>query len=304
MIFFLILINLVQWQVLIANLQYVYNKPNFDSSHITIKKNYDHGFRYDEQENWGQTCIIGRFQSPVNLITRNQTMSQFSIKLDQNYFHQQEVTLKNNGNTVEAEFEGSSSRKPSLTVTDSSSSNRVRKYALSQLHFHWGRNDAEGSEHALNWKTFPLEMHLIHFNQAFKTFEQARGQKNGILVMAVFFTTSFHHNSDLDFVINNLRRFVSSQMPSIKTSIKNVSFLLPLHSRVSSVLTYTGSLTTPPCTEQVTWVILEKPSLIGSNQLNKLRSSIEDEEGRILEFNFRKTQPLNGRQIGNALLRH
>lgn len=58
----------------------------------------------------------------------------------------------------------------------------------------------------------------------------------------------------------------------------------------------------PPCTEKLTSVILEKPSLVGSNQLDKLRNSIEDEEGRILKFNFRKIQPLNRRKTGSAIL--
>ena len=35
-------------------------------------------------------------------------------------------------------------------------------YQLLQLHFHWGSNDSQGSEHTINGERFPMEMHLVH----------------------------------------------------------------------------------------------------------------------------------------------
>ena len=37
-------------------------------------------------------------------------------------------------------------------------------YKFAQLHFHWGDTSQQGSEHTLNGKAFPLEVHLVHFN--------------------------------------------------------------------------------------------------------------------------------------------
>ena len=38
-------------------------------------------------------------------------------------------------------------------------------FELVQLHFHWGDSKTQGSEHKIEGKAFPMEMHLVHFNQ-------------------------------------------------------------------------------------------------------------------------------------------
>ena len=53
--------------------------------------------------------------------------------------------------------------------------------------------------------------------------------------------------------------------------------------------TFTGSLTTPPCTENVTWFVLKTPEPISTEQ--------GDAFGRIFPRDARPTQPMNGREV-------
>lgn len=60
-------------------------------------------------------------------------------------------------------------------------------YVFSQLHFHWGRNDLEGSEHTIDGSQLPLEMHVVHFNSLYLTQEDALKEKDGVAVLVYFF---------------------------------------------------------------------------------------------------------------------
>lgn len=69
--------------------------------------------------------------------------------------------------------------------------------------------------------------------------------------------------------------------------------LLP--SDIDTYYTYRGSLTTPPCSEAVTWIIFTNPIPISFKQLNKFRSLSNGED--ILGDNFRKLQDLGKRKL-------
>lgn len=61
------------------------------------------------------------------------------------------------------------------------------KYVFSQLHFHWGSTDTEGSEHTVDGQHYPLEMHVVHFKSSYLTQEHALTEKDGICVLVYFF---------------------------------------------------------------------------------------------------------------------
>jgi carbonic anhydrase len=48
-----------------------------------------------------------------------------------------------------------------------------RPYIFAQIHFHWGEDNEEGSEHTINGMHFPLEVHLVHYNSKYKSFDEA-----------------------------------------------------------------------------------------------------------------------------------
>lgn len=143
-------------------------------------------------------------------------------------------------------------------------------------------------------------MHLVHRNRKFKKFADALGKKNGVLVMAVLFSISSSKSfSELDFVIDNLSKIKEAKSKT-ETSIESVAALLPRVDSFPNAYVYTGSLTTPPCSEGVTWIVFTTLKEIGKHQIQLLRSSLLDDQGKPLTYNFRDLQPLHGRQLGFA----
>lgn len=63
----------------------------------------------------------------------------------------------------------------------------LAKYEFSQIHFHWGPNPMEGSEHTVDGSHLPLEMHVIHYKKCYLTHELALNEKDGIVTLVYFF---------------------------------------------------------------------------------------------------------------------
>ncbi|OTF78790.1 carbonic anhydrase-like protein, partial [Euroglyphus maynei] len=63
---------------------------------------------------------------------------------------------------------------------------------------------------------------------------------------------------------------------------------------------YHGSLTTPPCTEGLVWLVLNQPNAIGHSQFEKFLGVIDAHSGEKIANNFRKIQPLNGRKVESS----
>lgn len=72
-----------------------------------------------------------------------------------------------------------------LSITGSAVNNK--RFIFKQLHFHWGSNDKIGSEHIIDNKTFPMEIHLIHYNADYGSFDEALEHDDGLAVVAGFF---------------------------------------------------------------------------------------------------------------------
>ena len=61
-------------------------------------------------------------------------------------------------------------------------------YQLQQLHFHWGAENTRGSEHTLDGRRFPMEMHLVHHRHHFH--KHKKNDEEAIAVLGVFFEIS------------------------------------------------------------------------------------------------------------------
>lgn len=141
-------------------------------------------------------------------------------------------------------------------------------FELKQFHFH------SPSEHTLNGKAFPIEMHLVHANQ-----------DGNLAVVSVLMAEGPKDNPTL--------AKVWAQMPG-KAGDKNkldakvnASDLLP---KSKDYYRYNGSLTTPPCSEGVRWYVLKQPITVSKAQIEQF--------SKILEHpNNRPIQPVNARAV-------
>lgn len=205
----------------------------------------------------------GYSQSPINIITRK-VLHNDTLELHFKGYHNKSTSynLVNTGRTIRFDYTGSPLNAPSIT-----GSNLQDRYYLTQLHFHWGKgDDIGGSEHKLDGYQFDLELHLVHSKP-----DEASGEKESdqTVVVAVLYQINYQNESSLEAVMRNLEKGrgqkINETVP-IQYGLR-LSDLLP-SPELLSFFTYTGSLTTPPCTEGIFWYILTYPKFIGYRQVS------------------------------------
>ncbi|XP_045298983.1 carbonic anhydrase 7 isoform X2 [Leopardus geoffroyi] len=139
-------------------------------------------------------------------------------------------------------------------------------------------------------------LHLVHWNaKKYSTFGEAASAPDGLAVVGVFLETGDEHPS-----MNRLTDalyMVRFKGTKAQFSCFNPKCLLPASRHY---WTYPGSLTTPPLSESVTWIVLREPISISERQMEKFRSLLftsEDDERIHMVNNFRPPQPLKGRVV-------
>ena len=140
-------------------------------------------------------------------------------------------------------------------------------FQLAQYHFHAPSEHTTGGDH------FPMEMHLVH-----------KAADGALAVVAVFIREGAH-NAAFDPIWSNLpsQKGVETHYPAVKV---DVDALLP---DARTTYRYDGSLTTPPCSEQVKWLVMSTPIELSREQIGTFTN--------IISGNNRPVQPLNGRTV-------
>jgi carbonic anhydrase len=213
-----------------------------------------------------QTCRSGQAQSPINIptnTTNNPTNiegSGFTLNvgsLDLNY-QDTPLTIVNNGHTIRVNYQPGSS----LTLDD-------RVYELLQFHFH------QPSEHLISGKAAAMEAHFVHQNQA-----------TGDLVVLAVLMSEGEMNQLLDSI---WQKIPQSNSPTVQISDLTINALQLLPENSQQYYRYQGSLTTPPCSEIVTWLVLKQPISVSKSQLTRFFTAIGN--------NARPVQSLNQRPL-------
>lgn len=250
-------------------------------------------FSYDGKmgpDHWGEQYngCSGKYQSPINIDLLNvETVDFDELKLLR--FDERPISgdLVNNGHTVILH----------LTYEDEeptiSGGPLNGTFVFAQLHFHWGDNDTYGSEDLINNHSFPAELHMVFYNTKYGSFDNAVGHSEGVAVLAFFFQLGNEnpHYVDLAFLLSSL------QEPDVHVPFVNAPSLENLGNYGNKkYFTYVGSLTTPPCSEEVIWIDFEEAVMISKSQIEKFRH-IYNHAGEPLTHNFRPIQPLNNRIV-------
>ncbi|KAH7637032.1 Alpha-carbonic anhydrase [Dermatophagoides farinae] len=255
---------------------------------------------YSDQQSWanGENQCDGSSQSPIDINTQ-EVYYNGTLKLDFiNYDHPLiSYKVTNNGHSIQFDYTGDVGSAPAITGTVLN--NEI--FRLAQFHFHWGSAKHIGSEHKINGRAFPVELHLVHYNHAkHDTLSKALEARDGsVSVLAVFFeikkmNPGFEVVADM---IDKLQEATPEQSQFMRETI-TLQNLLPKNSE--KLYRYHGSLTTPPCTEGLVWLILNQPNEIGRSQFEKFLGVIDSHSGEKIANNFRKIQPLNGRKVESS----
>ncbi|WNH09803.1 carbonic anhydrase [Thalassobellus suaedae] len=199
----------------------------------------------------------GNHQSPINIIHKDANSLDSKGDLKILYTPTTRISeVENNGHSIQFDFE-----------EGDSINYKNETYHLKQIHFH------EPSEHKINGVIYPIEMHLVHVSktgkitvlgilgeegeesQLFEFFESFLPLKNGV-------TKDINHDIDLSSLFSTEKHYYS----------------------------YNGSLTTPPCTEGVNWVVFKEPIILSITEVLKLKNNMPIN-------NYRNEQPLNDREV-------
>jgi carbonic anhydrase len=223
--------------------------------------NPQHSWDYGEAlgpSHWGDlkpefaTCKSGHRQSPID-IRDAQTADLPPILFD---YQASPLHIIDNGHTIMVNY-----------ALGSSMSVGGKRYALKQFHFH------KPSEEKISGKTFDMSVHLVHADQAGK-----------LAVVAVL----LREGGDNPLVDEIWRDLPSQKEKEVRLdNIRiNVSRILPPD---RGYYTFSGSLTTPPCSEDVTWFVLKNPTAVSAQEIERF--------SQLYRNDSRPTQPLYGRTV-------
>ncbi|MDE5440269.1 carbonate dehydratase [Bradyrhizobium sp. CSA207] len=168
-----------------------------------------------------KACAVGLQQSPIDIEATIKSQLP-TLKLN---WAKSADTIVNNGHTIQLNFaEGST-----LTLGNV-------KYKLLQVHFH------RPSEHMIGGKNFPMEAHFVHRNDA-----------GGLAVIGVLMAEG-RPNASFNTIVKTMP---AAEGPAVKADGSiHPGAMLP---QKLSYFRYSGSLTTPPCSEVVEWLLLTDP---------------------------------------------
>lgn len=198
-------------------------------------------------------CETGRDQSPIDI---DNAVLGTPADIVFNY-SEAPLVVVNNGHTVQVNYENGS------TV---SINGEGEEYELLQFHFH------TPSEHTLSRRAAAMELHFVH-----------RNEEGKLAVVGVMMEKGKAHPS-IDTIWEHIPG--AGETNAVQGLTMNVASLLP---NGSTYYSYSGSLTTPPCSEGVSWNVLAKPIQVSEEQIAAFE--------QLYQVNARPIQPTNGRII-------
>ena len=214
-------------------------------------------------EYWAQlspeytVCGVGREQSPIDI------SDAVPSRMDALNFFYQDTPLRilNDGHTIQV-------------AGDTAGFMQIggSRYDLVELHFH------RPSEHKVNGRSYEMEIHLVH-----------RGIDGEPVFVGILMDQGERENSVLQKVWDYLPPD-DRQQHLVEQVFINPGELLPAK---RSFYSYSGSLTTAPCSERVKWYVMKQPILVSEQQVTQFSS--------LYRTNARPIQPSNGRVIEQSI---
>uniref|UniRef100_A0A8C7HW68 protein-tyrosine-phosphatase n=1 Tax=Oncorhynchus kisutch TaxID=8019 RepID=A0A8C7HW68_ONCKI len=243
-----------------------------------------------------------RNQSPINIVDQDTKVSMEYQELTLDGFETEssnKTSMKNTGKTVAIML------KDDYFVRGAGLPGRFK---AEKVEFHWGQsNGSDGSEHSINGRRFPVEMQIYMYNSDdFDSLSAAMRQKRIIAAMSVFFQVGLKDNPAVDPIIHGLRGVVHHEKETFLEPFV-LRDLLP--SSLGGYYRYTGSLTTPPCSKVVEWIVFNRPVFLSYKQLEAFYSIFTTEQQdhvksvEYLRSNFRPIQSLDNRDVFKSAVR-
>ncbi|CAK1546229.1 unnamed protein product [Leptosia nina] len=160
-----------------------------------------------------------------------------------------------------------------------------RRYLFHSLTLHWP------SEHAIEGLQFPLESQVLHVSAEYQTLEDAvmSSKKDRLAFLGV--VNLFMYKNNTQTGVEEIIEAIKTGAVNSSLDVQSLGYFSPTFKHYAS---YHGSLTIPPCTEAVLWLIRDKTLPITRKTAKEFHNLlVEDFQGSLL----RHTQPLNDRRV-------
>ncbi|CAF0865734.1 unnamed protein product [Rotaria sordida] len=275
-----------RWVLIVFILLCLIHTSLSDASH------WDYG--HVGPEVWEDSYPIcqGKVQSPINILTACTVYNAFpAFQFSPATNATQNFTITNNGHTITA----TQVDKNAFPLT-LSGGGLNETYQFANFHLHWGENYKSGSEHQINGDNYAGEIHFVYSNSTTK--------RNAVLGIFIKSSKPNAHtrrkkritreiNSTDNSTVIAWEQYFSTadQLNSTNdTNLISLQLSILMNTNLDKFYRYTGSLTTPPCDETVTWTVFQTPIELSDDELELFRTYI-------LSENSRSPQPLNGRIV-------
>jgi len=240
---------------------------------------------------------LGHYQSPVNIDTSKvkyeKHLHQKPLRI--NYVTNCCARITNTGHS----FQVDSNLLNNSTVRHGPVDD---EYRFLQFHLHWGNTIERGSEHLIDNEPYSAELHFVNWNHdLYKNSKEASqaNEHNGLLVMAVFVKIG-EFNPEFEKLSKCLHAI---HLKEENVSVDHLDIMQLLPENIHDYYTYPGSLTTPPCSESVTWVVFKQPIEITEEQLQlchqlySVSKENEADENHLIKYNDRPVCSLDHRKV-------
>ncbi|WP_407478016.1 carbonic anhydrase [Elizabethkingia anophelis] len=215
----------------------------------------------ESPQHWGEIpgnekCKDIGSQSPVNIVV-SKVKNKASLPVIKFHYNAADVKdIEDNGHSLQFDFKGGSSVEYNQ-----------KNYELVQFHAH------EESEHTIDGVRYPLELHFVH-----------KAIDGSVLVIGLMVKEGVYNSYFEKLgVFKNISKN-SKEETDIKFDPEK------MYPRNKAYYTYLGSLTTPPCSDHVTWILFKNPITMTEDEIENIAKYLP-------KSNDRPVQPLNGREI-------
>lgn len=249
----------------------------------------------------------GGLQSPVDIATSDATQQEYDAPLTAEFnsddscnFGDGDIcgNLVNNGRALifQINKERTDLRLRGGPLPD------LAEYRLEKIKFHFGCDDdgEGGSEHKLDGKKQVAEMQLMFYKEEFGDYMQANNKPEGLAGISVLLEKGDSQES-LGVLENELQNMLNKGTQVEEVQLQLFKLVPDLLNPKAKFFTYQGSMTIPPCSESVRWIIMKNPVKITEDQLAQLRALEATDENAYEPVqmcnNIRTLQELNGREV-------
>ncbi|XP_034982875.2 receptor-type tyrosine-protein phosphatase zeta isoform X5 [Zootoca vivipara] len=216
------------------------------------------------QTNWGKKhpACNGAKQSPINI---DEDLTQVNVNLKELKFQgwekesAEDTLIYNTGKTVEINLANE------YYVIGGG---LEAVFKASKIMFHWGKCNIshDGSEHSIDGQKYPLEMQIYCYDSnQFVDLDKAIEGNGKLRAFSILFEVGLEDNTDYNSIIDGV---ASVSRFGKKTELEPFILLNLLPNATDKYYTYNGSLSTPPCSETVEWIVFKDTVNISENQLS------------------------------------